>query len=64
MRKLDFKKLWYSAIGGFLFGFLVALFTSIFTAKDINGFLMLIFILGGAVGSYFILLNNKFFDNV
>ena len=60
----SFKKIWYAAIGGMGLGFFISLIVSIFTPLDVPGLLMLFIIIGGSVLTYFILDNNKFFDNV
>ena len=48
-----------SALAGMGFGFLITLVVAMFTPREINGILMLLLITGGAVGSWFILKNNK-----
>ena len=55
------KRIWFSAIGGFGVGFMISLFTSLFTDNQINGILMLFIITAGAVGAWFVLENNKDF---
>lgn len=60
---MDYKRLWFSAIAGLVIGFLVSLVVSFFNSEvDINGFLMLIIIIGGATLSYFFLRNNIKYD--
>lgn len=59
--KTDWKRLFKSAVAGFILGFIVALVASMFTTKDVNGFIMLAIIVGGSVGGYFVLRNNNDF---
>lgn len=54
----DFKTLWISGLAGMGFGFLVQLLVSLFSPVQVNGWLMLVLIAGGAVGAYFIQKNN------
>ena len=58
---MDYKRLWLSAVAGMVFGFLVSVVVSWFTDMTISGFVMLPIIVGGSIGSFFILKNNKDF---
>ena len=60
---MDYKRLWLSAVAGMVFGLLVSIVVSWFTSQTISGFLMLPIIIGGAIGSFFILKNNKDFKS-
>jgi len=56
-----FMRIWVSALAGMGFGFFISLVGAMFTNKDINGLIMLLLIIGGAVGAWFILSNNNDF---
>ena len=58
----NLKRLFVSALAGFGLGFLVEYFASIWLdpSESVNGFLMIVIIIGGAIGAYFIFLNNNY----
>ena len=59
---MDYKRLFYSAIGGWIIGLLLAVVVGWF-GKDVPYWIELPVILGGAVGTYFFLQNNTKIEN-
>jgi uncharacterized membrane protein len=56
---MDYKRLFWSAIGGWVIGLVLAIFVGFFTDKTIAAWIMLPVIIGGGVATWFFLKNNK-----
>lgn len=57
----NFMKIWISGLVGMGFGLLIEMFVGIWYKPSVNSLLMLAIIIGGGIGAWYILTNNKNF---